>query len=512
MKTILTAFFALALVGLSAQVDVEMPNPRSVEKEYRAEYRSALRTESRLIEALEEVGWEIIIPIEERVPTEVQTASMGVQSIDHWAKGILLPENLKARIIAECVEPVVGKISDTGVDEKHPELAGNWWLPEADYTGDGPELHLHGTHVSGIAFSLLEPLIQGGKVQLKDCRVLNTEGAGNFSWAASMVATERNQDLEFEGKGAHVVYNMSWGGMTGIQPALEKEFETSSKAGILFVAAAGNNGAEVPSYPASSAWVIATASLDENLLVSSYSTRGTFVDNAMPGRNIKSTVPGGGLATLSGTSMASPMLFAAVVIAKSKYGDRIPDGAAMHRYLAAIATDIAPAGWDKAAGWGMDYFYKILDTRPEDVIGSPPPPPPPPPPAELNSVTFDSEGFFMRWKKSGSTTTNVMYIPHLRINYVGAGTGEVLYDDLTAWLPSYFKGRVIILPSNMSGPDVAYYTGRFLELIAGDAAKKVDVLEIKGTDEQGRTFFTLVGATAPKAPPKGEKISIAPIE
>jgi hypothetical protein len=509
MKRTLLLFLGLfALSGLSAQ---DMPAPRAVEKAYRSEYREALRAEEAAIQDLEQAGWDIVLPIEERVPTAVSDG-MGVQAIDHWAEGILIPENLKARIIAECVEPVLLKVSDTGVDQTHPELAGNWWLPKSDYTGDAPTYHLHGSHVAGISFSLLENLIKGGKVQLKDCRVLNTQGAGNFSWGASMVATERAQDTEYERKGVHVVYNMSWGGQAPIQAAMEKELETSSKLGVLFVAAAGNNGTEVPSYPASSAWVLATASLDKSLTVSSYSTRGTFVDNAMPGREINSTVPGGGFATLSGTSMASPMLAAAVVIAKSKYGDRIPDGAAMHRYLAAIATDIAPDGWDKAAGWGIPYFYKILDTRPEDVIGSPPPPPPPPPPGELSTVTMDGEGYFMRWQYSGEKTYRIIYIPYLRLTYTAGKPGEALYDEMKAWLPTYFKNRALLLSRNMSGPEAAYYTGRFLELIAADQAMRVDVVEIQATDEQGRTFFVEVGANAPKVVPKGEKVSIIPIE
>lgn len=507
-RSILTVFLALALVGgLSAQ---DMPPAREVEKEYRPEYREAVRSESRLIEELEAGGWDIILPIEERVPTAV--SQMGVQAIDHWGEGVLLPEALRARIIAECTEPVVLKVSDTGVDEKHPELAGNWWLPKSDYTGDVPNYHLHGTHVGGISFSLLEDLIRGGKVQLKDCRVLNAQGAGSFSWGASMIATERAQDTDLEKKGVHVVYNMSWGGQAPIQTAMEKEMETSAKLGVTFIAAAGNNGTEVPSYPASSAWVLATASLDKSLVVSSYSTRGTFVDNAMPGRDINSTVPGGGFAVLSGTSMASPMLAAAAVVAKSKWGDRIPDVGAMHRYLAAIATDITPEGWDKAAGWGIPYFYKILDTDPASVIGSPPPPPPPPPPAELNTITTEAGGYVMRWHYSGEKTHRLLYVPYLKISYTAGKPGEQLHDDLKAWLPTFFRNRAIVLPKNMSAPDAAYWTGRFLELLAADAAMKVDVLEITGTDENQRLFYSLVGASAPKAAPKGEQATIIPLE
>jgi hypothetical protein len=464
----------------------EMPPARLIDKDYRQDYRQNLREEEQVMKDLQRQKWDIIIDLPARVPTEV---SIGPSVIDHWAKKILLPDALVARLIAECKEPVVVKISDTGVDQTHPELKGNGslWLPASDYTGDGPELHLHGTHVAGITYSLIEPLINAGIVQMKSCRNLGTEGQGNFSWAANMLATERPQDVEFEKQGKHVLYNFSWGGMTGIQSGMEKELETSSKLGVIFIAAAGNNGAEVPSYPASSAYVIATASLDENLQVSSYSTRGIFVDNAAPGRNIKSTVPGGGFATLSGTSMASPMLFSAAIIAKSKYGDRIPDVQAMHKYLAAIASDIQPAGWDKETGWGLVYFTKILDTRPEDVIGNPPPPPPAP---DLNTITSSwNDGYFMRWQYNGEKVWKQLFITEVRLTVSGAGIGEEVFDKFSAWLPTYFKNRALVMSKDRSGPEAAWWAGKFIEIIAKDQGFTVQALELTAFDESGRKFI-----------------------
>lgn len=474
-------FFIAAILAANMVLGQEMPPVRQVDKEYRNEYRKALSDGERVVKELEKEKWDIIIDLPARVPTDLSATA-----VDHWGKKLLLPETLTARIIAECKEPVVAKISDTGVDEKHPELAGNWWLPSADYTGDGPELHLHGTHVAGILFSLVDPLIRNGTVQVKSCRNLGSEGQGNFSWAANMIATERTQDQSFEQSGKHVLYNFSWGGMTGIQSGMETEMQTSARIGVIFVAAAGNNGAEVPSYPASSNYALATASLDENLLVSSYSTRGIFVDNAMPGRNISSTVPGGGFATLSGTSMASPMLFAAAIIAKSKYGDRIPDVAAMHKYLSGIAADIPPTGWDKSAGWGIVYFTKILDTKPEDVIGSPPPPPPAP---EQNTVTGQWGGYMMRWQYSGEKTWRYLFISDVRLNVSGAGIGEAVYDGFSAWLSTYFAGRGIVMPKDRSGPEAAWWTAKFIEIMAKEKGWAVLAQSITATDESGRTFY-----------------------
>lgn len=472
--------FVLGLIASSGLIAQHTP-PKLVERDYRAEYRREIRSAEQTVKALEAQGYDIIVDVIERVPT-----AFSVAAIDHWGEGVLFPETLKERIVRECVNPVVVKISDTGVDEKHPELAGNWWLPKSDYTGDAPTYHLHGTHVAGISFSLLEPLIRGGKVTMKDCRVLNSDGAGNFSWSASMLATERAQDLEYIGRGIPVIYNMSWGGTTAPIAVLEEQIRLSAEKGVFFVAAAGNSGGETASYPASSAHAIATASLDKSLTVSSFSTRGAFVDNAMPGRDINSTVPGGGFAILSGTSMASPMLTAAAAVALSKWGKKIPNVAAMHRYLEKIATDISPEGYDKAAGWGIAYFYAILDNDPDKVIG---PPPPPPPPVVLKKYTSDFQFFEMRYRATNETTWKYITIPNIRVTVNGKTPTEGSFDDFSAWLPTYFRGRGIILGANMGVVDAMYWAGRFLVIIAGQQGYEVTINGMTAKDEKGRNFY-----------------------
>ncbi|MGZ9869444.1 S8 family serine peptidase, partial [Priestia endophytica] len=76
--------------------------------------------------------------------------------------------------------------------------------------------------------------------------------------------------------------------------------------GSVVVAASGNNGANILTYPAVYQNVIAVASTDENDLRSSFSNYGTWVDVAAPGSNILSTYPNSYYSYLSGTSMACP--------------------------------------------------------------------------------------------------------------------------------------------------------------------------------------------------------------
>src|SRR5262249_54515497 len=110
--------------------------------------------------------------------------------------------------------------------------------------------------------------------------------------------------------GARVI-NASWGG-TGPSEAVREAIQSASDAGVLFVAAAGNNGSDndlFPFYPAGYdvPSVISVASSDHNDHRSSFSNYGrTTVDLAAPGENILSTMPFNSYAYLSGTSMAAP--------------------------------------------------------------------------------------------------------------------------------------------------------------------------------------------------------------
>ncbi len=80
----------------------------------------------------------------------------------------------------------------------------------------------------------------------------------------------------------------------------------------LFVVAAGNNGKDVeatPFYPCAyaAANIVCVAATDANDALASFSNTGPVsVDLAAPGAQILSTVPGGGHALYSGTSMATP--------------------------------------------------------------------------------------------------------------------------------------------------------------------------------------------------------------
>ena len=78
---------------------------------------------------------------------------------------------------------------------------------------------------------------------------------------------------------------------------------------IAVVAAAGNAGpAAQPLYPAAYPGVIAVTAVDNNNQVYRWANRGDYIDYAAPGVEVSVAQPGNSYASLSGTSMAAPLV------------------------------------------------------------------------------------------------------------------------------------------------------------------------------------------------------------
>jgi subtilisin family serine protease len=152
-------------------------------------------------------------------------------------------------------------------------------------------------------------------------------GANGWAYSSSLI----NAAYKCQAAGANII-SMSLGG-SGRSSAEQRAFANLLSAGILSVAAAGNDGNTRMSYPASYPAVMSVAAVDESLKVASFSQHNRDVEIAGPGVNVLSTVPMGtgstsaltvGAVTYSpGDLEGSPKATATAALADFGLGDAI---------------------------------------------------------------------------------------------------------------------------------------------------------------------------------------------
>jgi thermitase len=213
-------------------------------------------------------------------------------------------------------------VVDTGVDYYHPDLDGKV-IKGADFVADDDDPideNDHGTHVAGIAAANTNNGIGiaglAPKASILAVRVLDADGSGTLDDVAQGIRYAADQ-------GAQVI-NLSLGGNLGSK-TLQDAVNYAWNKGSVIVAAAGNTGVALPSYPAYYSNAIAVAATDQNDQKASFSNFGTWVDIAAPGVDIYSTITNNQYASYSGTSMASPVVagVAGLLAAQGKNASQI---------------------------------------------------------------------------------------------------------------------------------------------------------------------------------------------
>jgi thermitase len=249
---------------------------------------------------------------------------------------------LKAWLKTQGSNKIVVAVLDTGVDYGHNDLVANMWfrpdnIPQytddelgtfndqrgfdaTDNISDPMDDNGHGTHCAGIigAEGDNDEGIAGinWKVQIMPLKFLGKGGYGSTKDAIEAI----NYAIDRKQKGVNLrIISASWGS-TQYSKALEDAIRAAGEAGILFIAAAGNDGSSNdrrPHYPSNYDLpnVISVAATDKNDQIASFSNFGTkTVHIAAPGREILSTWLGNQYREASGTSMATPYVSGAAAL------------------------------------------------------------------------------------------------------------------------------------------------------------------------------------------------------
>jgi len=253
-------------------------------------------------------------------------------------------------------------ICDTGVDERHPDLAAA--IASYDHEGaSADDIVGHGTHVSGIVAGRNDDA--AGVVGVAGCRVAmwkvfpDQPNQGNFYVDGTAFLRALNAVATSGAK----VLNLSLGGTQSSQ-AEQLLFERLERAGVTVVAAMGNehdHGNPVE-YPAAYDHVLAVGAVAETNRRSPFSNTGPHIGIAAPGSNVLSTLPtkpspyrpDTAYASWSGTSMATPHVSAAAALVAAQHPDWTPADTKEHlRARAAKVADMDGQSFTEEFGSGL---------------------------------------------------------------------------------------------------------------------------------------------------------------
>ena len=261
-------------------------------------------------------------------------------------------------------------IIDTGVDADHPDIKGRI-RDGANFSGgsimDIEDNNGHGTHIAGIVAAERNGIGTVGvspKADIYVAKAFDKDGKTDYPAIEKSVRWLWDKNVD--------VINMSFSSQYTSARYRSLIWETHER-GISIICAAGNEGElgeNTIGYPANYAETVAVSAVDINKNIAEFSSRGRAAEICAAGKDIYSTYLNGGYATLSGTSMACPIITGAVAILQAKgyarYGRRLtPDEV---RLLLNIYTEnLGIRGRDRSYGYGIFSFGRIAS---EDYIYS----------------------------------------------------------------------------------------------------------------------------------------------
>lgn len=200
-------------------------------------------------------------------------------------------------------------VIDTGVNVDHPDLGDRGVTGETFVLGEeNTDLNGHGTHVATVAAGNTVGVARGAEVV--GVKVLNNKGSGTLSQVLNGMAWAVSDNPD-----GPAVMSMSLGG--SLSRSLNEAAEwVSTLPGWGIAVAAGNENKDARSVSPASAGknVVTVGATDDRDFRASFSNYGDHVDIWAPGVSVTGGWFDGTYKTISGTSMATPIVAGAMAI------------------------------------------------------------------------------------------------------------------------------------------------------------------------------------------------------
>lgn len=315
-------------------------------------------------------------------PFSVNALMLSAGEVTDWGVTLLGVDKLWKETEGEGIRVAV---LDTGCTLTHPDLR-DAVVDAKDFTDSrfGPnDANGHGTHCAGIVaarrgndFGCVGIAPKAG---LLIGKVLGDNGSGSSQGIVS--------GIDWAVRSGADIISMSLGSPSPDE-WIRQAIIDATKAGVFVIVAAGNSGPGPNTVEFPGAWpeAITVGAMNRAGKVSRFSSRGKPLCVVAPGEDIISCWHRAPLASLSGTSMATPAVAGVAALLLAKYrqaGDKsklvLKTQDDLRTALRSTAIDMDAPGADPHAGWGLVNPEKLFRAAEPPPVASPTPMPSPVP-------------------------------------------------------------------------------------------------------------------------------------